>query len=158
MLRAPLRGFLLACSYPPEFLRWAAAIGWALFLWFMSARSDPERPFGFGGTFLWNGGHVVAFFILAGLALLALWQRLDCPRVRGRVSILLAAGYGITDEIHQSMVPGRDCSGWDMLSDTLGATLAVACTLWILNLASWRPIAVLVPCCFGSVALATWGP
>lgn len=33
--------------------------------------------------------------------------------------------YGISDEFHQSFVPGRDCSGWDVLADLLGSSLGV---------------------------------
>lgn len=32
--------------------------------------------------------------------------------------------YGITDELHQSWVPGRDSDPLDWLADTIGATLA----------------------------------
>ncbi len=42
------------------------------------------------------------------------------------VVLLLAAGYGILDELHQSSVPGRDPSLYDVLADVLGAALALS--------------------------------
>ncbi len=38
-------------------------------------------------------------------------------------AILIATIYGITDEIHQSFVPGRTASFYDILSDCVGAIM-----------------------------------
>jgi hypothetical protein len=38
-----------------------------------------------------------------------------------RIGFLIAALYGITDELHQSFVPLRDASFWDWVADALGA-------------------------------------
>lgn len=38
------------------------------------------------------------------------------------ISLLISAGYAITDEIHQYFVPGRACMAGDVLIDTCGAT------------------------------------
>ncbi len=47
---------------------------------------------------------------------------------RKRQAILWTIGIGVfyafTDEWHQSFVPGRDPSAWDVLSDALGVTFA----------------------------------
>jgi len=40
--------------------------------------------------------------------------------------LLLAAGYGILDEVHQSYVPGRDPSPYDVLADVSGSALALS--------------------------------
>ena len=40
-------------------------------------------------------------------------------------SLLSAAFYGLTDEIHQYFVPGRSADPWDWLADTIGAMLGV---------------------------------
>ena len=48
-------------------------------------------------------------------------------------SILLFCGfYGLTDEFHQSFVPGRDVSGGDVMADVFGGVVA-----WALY-AGWR--------------------
>jgi VanZ family protein len=41
-------------------------------------------------------------------------------------SLISAAVYGFTDELHQSFVPSRTADPWDWLADTLGALLGVA--------------------------------
>jgi VanZ family protein len=39
-------------------------------------------------------------------------------------AVVIATLYAVTDEWHQSFVPTRTPSGWDVLIDTSGATLA----------------------------------
>ncbi|MDI6891155.1 MAG: VanZ family protein [Thermodesulfovibrionales bacterium] len=43
------------------------------------------------------------------------------------LTVALAILYGISDEIHQAFIPGRDTSPWDVLADGLGGTLGVLC-------------------------------
>ncbi len=61
---------------------------------------------------------------------LAFWVAFACRTARMKEAPLPAAltsAYGIIDEIHQSMTPGRECSFWDWATDTLGAALGAAC-------------------------------
>jgi VanZ family protein len=46
------------------------------------------------------------------------------------ISLCFCSLYGISDEWHQTLVPGRDADIWDWLADTLGATIAVT-TIWL---------------------------
>lgn len=39
--------------------------------------------------------------------------------------MLIGAIYGLSDEWHQSFVPGRDCSVYDVAADALGVLSAV---------------------------------
>ncbi len=39
------------------------------------------------------------------------------------LSVVLAVGYGVTDEFHQSFVPGRFASAGDLLADLAGALI-----------------------------------
>jgi VanZ family protein len=41
----------------------------------------------------------------------------------------IASAYGVTDEVHQAFVPGRDSDVLDVLADTTGAA-AAAVSLW----------------------------
>lgn len=41
------------------------------------------------------------------------------------IAPILGTLYGISDELHQSFVPGRDCSGWDVLADFFGSSIGV---------------------------------
>jgi len=45
------------------------------------------------------------------------------------ISIFLAVLYGLSDEFHQSFVPGRECSLLDLLADFLGAAFGAAKSL-----------------------------
>ncbi|MFH0780716.1 MAG: VanZ family protein [Pseudomonadota bacterium] len=50
------------------------------------------------------------------------------PRVVMVVTPIFCLCYGISDEFHQSFVPGRSPSGWDVLADVCGAILV--CLFW----------------------------
>ena len=65
--------------------------------------------------------HFLLFFFFAALLYRAL-PGPKPPRWRGALAAaLIAALYGVTDEIHQAFVPGRTASVWDWLADAAGA-------------------------------------
>jgi VanZ family protein len=71
--------------------------------------------------------HVVGY---AGLGVIAL-RAFHGGVVRPRPGPTLAAGlflllWGISDEYHQSFVPGRDASGADVVADLIGFMIACA--------------------------------
>jgi len=51
------------------------------------------------------------------------------------IAVVLTAGYGITDELHQYFTPGRVVDPWDVLADSFGAVLAAV--LWPLSVRRW---------------------
>jgi VanZ family protein len=76
----------------------------------------------------------------AVLALL-LWRVLrrpaapDVPSWRwshAGLALALAALYAATDEFHQTFVPSRQGSVWDVLLDTTGAAIGLLC-LWAIG-------------------------
>lgn len=135
-------------SLADRFPRWVhvlAAIGWATFLWQLSAQPGSGGRKTLSMVWLWNSAHVVAYFALGALCFFAVRVRdsgaspIDAERAaglrrsarwRGLGAAAIGTVYGIVDEWHQSHVPGRACSAWDMGSDVLGACLAVAVLLW----------------------------
>ena len=126
----------------PVLKRWLPAILWAGFIFFVShqpkATLAPIQPSGIsaepGITFLGieadiivgKSSHVLAFAILAALLYRATNNRW--------LTILLSLIYAISDEWHQSFIPGRTPRTTDVGYDMLGVGLAllfITCiTLW----------------------------
>ena len=79
-------------------------------------------------------GHGVGYALLGALALRAFaggrWTGVTAQAVVA--AALLAALYGVTDELHQTLVPGRTAAVSDVAADVAGAVLAVTAG-W-----SWR--------------------
>lgn len=75
--------------------------------------------------------HFVAFGMLAWL----LWRALERPDDAGRWrwsragwALAITAAYAVSDEWHQSWVPPRQPSAWDVALDTAGAAVVLAAT------------------------------
>lgn len=70
--------------------------------------------------------HGIAYFVL-GLSF-CLWIRPQRWQAKPLLYAFLVIGavavFGISDEYHQSMVPGRTASVWDWLADVVGGGLA----------------------------------
>jgi VanZ family protein len=74
--------------------------------------------------------HGIAYGSLAGAFLYGLYPFIhESNRVlTAIVVVLLSILFGISDEFHQSYVPGRFVSAWDVAADACGALLVVC--LW----------------------------
>ena len=71
--------------------------------------------------------HCLIYAVLGLAALFALpsdWQR-QHPFKAGIAVVLFCLLYGVTDEFHQSFIPGRFPSAADLVADTLGGLTAV---------------------------------
>jgi VanZ family protein len=76
--------------------------------------------------------HAAAYAILAVLLLLAMPMKTSgFTSQQALVATLLASLYGITDEFHQSFVPGRDADLLDWMADTGGALISTLLLAWI---------------------------
>lgn len=80
--------------------------------------------------------HMGAYFIMGILAWRFFNDFISKPLLTYFVSLCFCSLYGISDEWHQSFVPGRDTDVMDWVADTLGATLA----LFILNVKKKDPL------------------
>jgi len=76
--------------------------------------------------------HAAGYVVLAVLVCRALAGGLGRP-VTARVAVLavvFSTLYGVTDELHQSLVPGRVADAWDVLKDLGGAVAGAASCAW----------------------------
>lgn len=103
-------------------LRWIPAIGWMGLIYYFSDQTGSELSSWFPFLDSLNWGHLVAYF---ALALLVYWA------LRGRSTriklwtVLICFLYGVTDEWHQAYVPMRQPDLYDLMNDTIGATVAM---------------------------------
>jgi VanZ family protein len=67
-----------------------------------------------------------AHFLVYGLLATLVYRARRGKRGAAWMAIAAASVYGVTDEWHQSFVPGRSTELADWISDTLGAALAVS--------------------------------
>jgi len=66
--------------------------------------------------------HATAYAVMALLFWQA-WRKRLSLRVLAVLTVIFCSLFGMTDEWHQSFVPGRDASAFDWTADTLGAFL-----------------------------------
>jgi VanZ family protein len=68
--------------------------------------------------------------LFAGLAWATLWAVLGPMLLRVVWVAALCLAFAVLDEWHQTFVPGRVFSGWDLAADALGLGLGIAVGLW----------------------------
>jgi len=109
-------------------LRAIPAIAWMAFIFAMSSKSQIPQPFGYSTFALSIVAHFILYGVLAVLLLIAFHDGGAYTRTTMIAAVAGAFLYGISDEFHQSFVPGRDPSLMDIGVNTLGAVFAV--TVW----------------------------
>ena len=98
-------------------------------VFFLSSQPAPPSPIEVSDKFM----HVVAYGGLGVLVFRALAGGLPArATLRTAVlSFLITIGYGVTDEVHQSFVEGRNADVHDVYADAAGAALALGvCGAW----------------------------
>lgn len=102
-------------------------IGWASLIYLFSAQSSLPGFDAVAGDFiLKKGAHMFVYLVLYWLthrALALTWPSLHGGRLWG-TTWLICLCYAITDELHQSMVPGRSPTLRDLGYDSLGMLIA----------------------------------
>ena len=124
-------------------LRWLPVVLWMGFIFTMSTSlGAADNTSRFIGPFLhWllphaasdtiahlhflirKAGHLTEYAILALLLRRAIGGHGSKPFV---LALAIAAAYAATDEFHQTFVPGRTATPWDVLIDATGALIALA--------------------------------
>ena len=105
---------------------WLPVLIWAAVIFALSARPTPVTFEIHLQDFLVKKSlHVLFFGSLATL----LYRALKVSGIRkikaGYTSIVITAIYGVTDELHQSLTPGRMPRAYDVFFDTIGAVFAI---------------------------------
>ena len=84
-------------------------------------------------TLIRKAAHAVVYAVLGALLLWALvpaTARRQVPRGAVGLALLGSAAYALTDEFHQTFVPGRAGQGADVLLDTAGALAGILLLRW----------------------------
>jgi hypothetical protein len=125
----------------PFLVHWLPLLLWMGVIFLLSAQPNlPHAPEGWLDTLLKKVGHMAEYVILA-----VLWQRalqrgigtekpgffgetrfLTC----GLLALALTLLYAISDEYHQSFVPGRHSRETDVFVDGLGAATGIVLFRW----------------------------
>jgi len=116
--QAPSKKWLLIQYWIPVFLYCGIII-------YLSSQSYPSRHlpsflFGLSDKLV----HGVEYGVL-GILLYRAFHQTSGTIGSISLAIICAVAFGISDEIHQWFVPHRQADTWDVLADTLGATLFV---------------------------------
>jgi VanZ family protein len=113
-------------------LRALAPLALMVLIFWMSAQS--------GGGDIPEWAHVVTHFVEYA-ALTALWIWALGPLIGSRawpVAAAIALAFAVSDEIHQSVVPGRVSDPFDVLVDSLGVWTALLAAVYARGRASTR--------------------
>ncbi len=120
--------------------RWGPVLALMALIFVSSAQPKIEQPdagavyfsglipiFADGWDFaIKKSAHVAAYGLLAALLWRALRQERRTIGQAALLALAITAAYAISDELHQSFVPGRNASLLDLGFDMAGAILALA--------------------------------
>jgi VanZ family protein len=123
--------------------RWPALVAWlALIFGLSSIPNEIEGPT--SGVPYDKVAHVIEFGVLAFLLawVIARWRG-DAAVMAGvaAVSVAAALAYGVSDELHQAFVPGRDPSWADLATDAAGAIVGAVAAMALSRMRSRRETA-----------------
>jgi VanZ family protein len=107
-------------------ITWVLTLSYMSIIFLLSSLSYPKQPFP-SEPYIPVIEHIIEYAVLGFLLSIALKK--GSGRLQKRMvllAILLAAVYGISDEVHQFFVPGRTASFYDVLADSVGAVMGSA--------------------------------
>lgn len=104
------------------------ALAWMATIFLLSSQPSLPTPD------LFDGQDKIEHFLAYGLLGILLSRSLGIVKHGAWKQVILVTAlttlYGISDEFHQSFVPGRDASSWDVLADGMGALMAAVMLSW----------------------------
>jgi VanZ family protein len=111
--------------------RWMLVLAWMGLIFFLSSRSKLPKPSGISSSVEAITGHFTVYAVLAVLVAFALADTGLSTSRRLVVAFLFAVVYGVSDEFHQSFVPGRDPDPFDLMIDAIGAVTGLVVLAFI---------------------------
>lgn len=108
-----------------------AAILWAALIFGLS--SVPGNGFPSHPNILNVVAHFCEYLIFAVLLALAFNDPKRAFWKTALTALIIASLYAASDEVHQLFTPGRFSDPLDWVTDTLGALLGAAATIWVLS-------------------------
>ncbi len=110
---------------------WTLVLAWMGLIFFLSSRTSLPNPSGISSSLEAITGHFTVYAVLAALVAFALADT-GLPTSRRLVAaFLFAVVYGVSDEFHQSFVPGRDPDPFDLMIDAIGATTGLVVLVFV---------------------------
>lgn len=104
---------------------WLGVLAWSAALFWQSSSSGDGSLLELLPTGADKVGHALAYLVLGALAAVATGSR--------AAGALVAVLFGISDEIHQSYVPGRTPELWDLAADAAGALVGAVIGSWLVR-------------------------
>lgn len=106
-----------------KYIRWLLTIAYAGFIFYLSSRTWGGLP---GFPYSDKIFHAVLYFGFGGFFFWALrTTKLRTRPYIGYVAVICVVFYGLSDEIHQLFVSGREFSLLDLLADAVGAAIGI---------------------------------
>ena len=104
-------------------LAWSAVVSYCGLIYYLSDQPDSSLPFLL--PFFDTMAHVAMYAVLGWLWTVALRETwAGCSSLAALLTALIfTLGYGLSDEWHQSFVPGRVSSAVDVVADVIGGGL-----------------------------------
>ena len=108
-------------------LAWLAVVAWMGLIFYLSSQPVlPEHPSGAVDYVSKKAAHLMVYAVLAALWWRALAREGLSPGWAFALALAASVLYGLSDELHQTFVPGREGRLTDVGYDLLGAALALA--------------------------------
>lgn len=108
-----------------RFQLYIPTIVWAGFIFYLSSKPPLPGPPTFFLDFVFKKlAHMFVYFVLYYLVFRSVQYDIKNILKASLIAFIITIAYGISDEVHQSFVPGRTPTGKDVLFDLLGISIA----------------------------------
>lgn len=115
-------------KFDRRWLYFAPAVFYCGLIFFLSSWTLKLK---FGLVFWDKGAHWLEFVGLGFLLALGFFHNLpDQPFLRAYLTFMTGISIGLLDELHQSLVPGRQCDWKDWVADIIGVLVGLV-VFWL---------------------------